>query len=63
MFLELIELREMIEDVRPFLAKVGKAKASMMVRYLLDLYLKIDDQDGDIKVSEYYDSLDRNHSS
>lgn len=44
------ELRNMIENTRPFLVSLGKAKAAKLVRNLLDLCLMIDDQDGDIKV-------------
>lgn len=44
------DLREMILIVRSFLASLGKAKAARMIRDLVDLCLKID-QDGDIKVS------------
>uniref|UniRef100_A0A0N5AB68 PCI domain-containing protein n=1 Tax=Syphacia muris TaxID=451379 RepID=A0A0N5AB68_9BILA len=44
------ELRTMIENTRPFLISLGKAKAAKLVRNLLDLCLMIDDQDGDIKV-------------
>lgn len=48
------ELRNMIENTRPFLVSLGKAKAAKLVRNLLDLCLMIDDQDGDIKVSHRF---------
>lgn len=44
------ELRQLIEKVRPFLESLGKAKASKLIRDLLDLCLVIDDANGDIKV-------------
>uniref|UniRef100_A0A0K0DNY9 PCI domain-containing protein n=1 Tax=Angiostrongylus cantonensis TaxID=6313 RepID=A0A0K0DNY9_ANGCA len=44
------ELRRMIEETRPFLASLGIAKAAKLLRNLVDLFLMIDDQDGDIKI-------------
>ncbi len=44
------DLRQMIENTRPFLVSLGKAKAAKLVRNLLDLCLTIEDEDGDIKV-------------
>ncbi|CAJ0581030.1 unnamed protein product, partial [Mesorhabditis spiculigera] len=44
------ELRMMIENTRPFLLTLGKAKAAKLVRDLVDLCLMIEGQDGDIKV-------------
>ncbi|KIH43380.1 hypothetical protein ANCDUO_26614 [Ancylostoma duodenale] len=41
---------QMIEQTRPFLVSLGKAKAAKLVRNLVDMCLMIDDQDGDIKV-------------
>lgn len=44
------ELREMIEQTRPLLISLGKAKAAKLIRDLVDMCLTIEDQDGDIKV-------------
>lgn len=46
------ELCQMIEVTRPFLVTLGKAKAARMVRDLVDLCLKIN-QDGDVKVKTF----------
>jgi len=50
------ELCQMIEVARPFLVTLGKAKAARMVRDLVDMCLKID-QDGDIKVALVGESI------
>jgi len=50
------DLSKMIEVTRPFLVTLGKAKAARMVRDLVDLCLKID-QDGDIKVALVEESI------
>lgn len=50
------ELCQMIEVTRPFLVTLGKAKAARMVRDLVDLCLKID-QDGDVKVELVEESI------
>uniref|UniRef100_A0A1I7SU79 PCI domain-containing protein n=2 Tax=Bursaphelenchus xylophilus TaxID=6326 RepID=A0A1I7SU79_BURXY len=50
------ELRQMIEETRPFLVALGKAKAAKLVRDLVDMCLKID-QDGDIKVELVQESI------
>ena len=44
------DLRDMIQNTRPFLVSLGKAKAAKLVRNLLDLCLMIEDQVGEIKV-------------
>ena len=41
---------QMIEQTRPFLLSLGKAKASKLVRDLVELCLEIEGQDGDVKV-------------
>jgi 26S proteasome regulatory subunit N6 len=59
------DLCQMIEITRPFLVTLGKAKAARMVRDLVDLCLKID-QDGDIKVGFVEESIqwakEQNHN-
>lgn len=50
------ELRQMIEETRPFLIALGKAKAAKLVRDLVDMCLKID-QDGDIKIELVQESI------
>jgi len=44
------DLRKMIENARPFVMSLGKAKAAKLVRDLVDLCLMIEDQDGEVKV-------------
>uniref|UniRef100_A0A914C5N5 PCI domain-containing protein n=1 Tax=Acrobeloides nanus TaxID=290746 RepID=A0A914C5N5_9BILA len=44
------DLRDMIQNTRPFLVSLGKAKAAKLVRNLLDLCLMIEDQVGEIKI-------------
>jgi 26S proteasome regulatory subunit N6 len=44
-----LELRQLIEITRPFLLQLGKAKVSKMLRDLVDMCLRID-QDGELKV-------------
>ncbi|CAD5215158.1 unnamed protein product [Bursaphelenchus okinawaensis] len=50
------ELRQMIEETRPFLVALGKAKAAKLVRDLVDMCLRID-QDGDIKIELVQESI------
>ena len=51
------ELRKMIEQTRPFLLSLGKAKASKLVRDLVELCLEIEGQDGDVKVELVKESI------
>uniref|UniRef100_A0A0N5BAP1 PCI domain-containing protein n=1 Tax=Strongyloides papillosus TaxID=174720 RepID=A0A0N5BAP1_STREA len=44
------DLRLMIKKVRPFLVSLGKAKAAMIVRKLVDMCLTIEGQNGEIKI-------------
>jgi len=50
------ELCQMIEVVRPFLVTLGKAKSARMIRDLVDMCLKID-QDGEIKIALVGESI------